>query len=299
MQSPKGQHKGLNIKNRLSRTFAKSDDSIVLPEEKLTITDTPVVDGESWPVKIKTQGGSKVHRVMVVGKAGCQFLLPKTLEEVENIPFPQMNTFGYCQEYKVFQISWFITNPTSGKKEIQNMNITSKNPHQINDVMQKYLKMELQVKAQKALARKSLNPQTLAAGASQEIVEELMDKCTYNRSTNVEELKKGGRFSNDEVSALRAGKHSSRLLHDLEHLKDLPGTAQEDRRAKSSEEVTGLDELEVKLEVDGEVENVKPYRKKAQSFSITNFKKMTDNHHDDLHNKSIPQITINRSEESH
>jgi len=159
--------------------ITRTDSGLLLPEEKLSLNESVIDDSEfTWSVKVKsTDANMKLERLLVVGPRGCRLHLPKSLDELDDIPYSKMKEFSYNAQHHVFQISW----QPSEAKSIEIIFFHTKHCVEIHETIQKFLKDILRARS------KDKDP------------DEIIAKCTYLRPANVSDLKKGGRFKTDTL----------------------------------------------------------------------------------------------------
>jgi len=165
------------LTKQVSRSIVRVDPETLLPEEKLTLSDTKI-DHESeftWNVKIKsTDGSMKLDRTLVIGPNGCRLHLPVSLDVIDDIPYTRMKEFSYNAEHHVFQISW----QQAGSNTIEIIHFHTRHCVEIHETIQKFLKDILR-------SKKTGDPDAIMA------------RCTYLRPVNLTELKKGGRHKSE------------------------------------------------------------------------------------------------------
>jgi len=162
------------LTKQVSRSIIRTDPDVLLPEEKLSLTDSKI-DLESeftWNVKVKsTDGSMKLDRTLVVGPNGCRLHLPISLDVIDDVPYTRMKEFSYNAEHHVFQITWQQT----GTNTMEIIHFHTKHCVEIHETIQKFLKDILR-------SKKTGDPDAIMA------------RCTYLRPVNLTELKKGGRL---------------------------------------------------------------------------------------------------------
>jgi len=175
------------LTKQVSRTMVRSDPETLLPEEKYSLSESTIDEGEfTWNVKVKSSDGSmKLERTLVIGPKGCRLHLPISLEELDNIPYQRMKEFSYNADHHVFQISW----QQAGSKSLEIIYFHTKHCVEIHETIQKFLKDILRTK-------KSGDP------------DDIMARCTYLRPVNIDELKKGGRFRTEEPVEIESPSNS-------------------------------------------------------------------------------------------